>query len=59
MLDTFTPKKIPDTHFCYRLSTRAIMQLAAARIRSIEESSDLNGNGTHNNPACSIVPQHV
>jgi hypothetical protein len=30
---------------------------AAGRIRSIEKSSDLIGNRTHNLPACNIVPQ--
>jgi hypothetical protein len=30
---------------------------AAGRIRSIEKSTDLIGNRTHNIPACSIVPQ--
>jgi hypothetical protein len=50
------PRKIPDTHFCYRLS-RPQGHSAAGRIRSIEKSSDRLGNGTGDVPACSIVRQ--
>jgi hypothetical protein len=37
-----TPRKIPGTHFCYRLS-RPQGHSAAGRIRSIEKSNDLIG----------------
>jgi hypothetical protein len=52
----FTPRKIPDTHFCSRLS-RPQGHNTAGRIRSIEKSNDLIGNGNRDLPACSIVPQ--
>jgi hypothetical protein len=32
---------------------------AAGRIRSIEKSGELIGNGTRDLPACSIVPQAI
>jgi hypothetical protein len=32
---------------------------AAGRIRSIEKSNDLIGNGTRDIPVCSIVPQPI
>jgi hypothetical protein len=41
----FTPRKIPVTHFCYRLS-RPQGHSAAGRIRSIEKSNDLIRNRT-------------
>jgi hypothetical protein len=50
----FTPRKIPGTHFCYRLSQG---HSGAGRIRSSEKSSDHTGNRTRDLPACSIVPQ--
>jgi hypothetical protein len=52
----FTARKIPDTHFCQKLS-RPQGHSAARRIRSAEKFSDLIGNGTCDLPACSIVPQ--
>jgi hypothetical protein len=52
----FNPRKIPGTQFCYRLS-RLQCHSAAGRIRSIEKSSNLMRNRTHDLPACSIVPQ--
>jgi hypothetical protein len=52
----FTPRKIPGTHFCWRLS-RAQGHSAAGRIRSIEKSSDLVENQTRNLLACTVVPQ--
>jgi hypothetical protein len=52
----FTPRKIPGTHFCWRLS-RHQGHNAAGRIRSIKKSDDLIGNRTRDLPACSIVPQ--
>jgi hypothetical protein len=52
----FTPRKIPGTHFCQRLS-RTQGHSTAARIRPIEKSNDLIGNRTRDLPACSIVPQ--
>jgi hypothetical protein len=50
------PKKIPGTHFCYRLS-RSHGHSAAGRIRSTEKSNDLIGNRTCNLTTSSIVPQ--
>jgi hypothetical protein len=52
----FTPRKIPDTHFCYRLSRHQGIN-AAGRIQSIEKSNDLIVNRTRDLSACSIVPQ--
>jgi hypothetical protein len=52
----FTPKKIPGTHFCYRLIGPQDHS-AAGRIRSIEKSNNLIGIRTRDVPACSIVPQ--
>jgi hypothetical protein len=49
-------RKIPGTHFCYRLS-RLQCHSAAGRIRSIEKSSGLIGNRTRDLLACSIVAQ--
>jgi hypothetical protein len=54
----FTPRKIPCTHFCYRLC-RPCGHSAAGRIRSTEKSNDLIGNQTRNLPAHSIVPQPI
>jgi hypothetical protein len=51
----FTPRKIPGTHFCSRLS-RPQGHSAAGRVRSIEKSNDIE-NRTRDVPACSIVPQ--
>jgi hypothetical protein len=48
------PRKIPGTHFCYKLSRR---HSAAGMIRSIEKSNDLIGNQTRDLPAFSITPQ--
>jgi hypothetical protein len=46
-LPPFTPRKIPGTHFCYRLSRpRAIVR---------QESNDLMGNRTRDIQACSTV----
>jgi hypothetical protein len=39
----FTPRKIPGTHFCQRLS-RPQGHNAAGRITSIEKSNDFIGN---------------
>jgi hypothetical protein len=50
------PRKIPDTHFCLRLS-RPQGHTAPGRIRSTEKSNDLIGNPTRDRLACSIVPQ--
>jgi hypothetical protein len=52
---TFTPRKIPRTHFCRRLS-RPQGHSAAGRIRSMEKIH-LSGTRTRDLPACSIVPQ--
>jgi hypothetical protein len=52
LLPPFTPRKIPDTHFCYRLS-RLQGHSTAGRIKSIEKYSDLIWNRTLDLPACS------
>jgi hypothetical protein len=52
----FTPRKIPGTHFCYRLR-RPQGHSAAGRIRSTEKSNNLIAIRTRDLPACSIVPQ--
>jgi hypothetical protein len=52
----FTPRKIPGTHFCWRLSQPQGHSLPG-RIRSIEKSNGLIGNLTCDLPSCSIVPQ--
>jgi hypothetical protein len=49
-------RKIPGTHFCWRLS-RTQEHIPAGRIRSIEESYDLIGIRTRDLPACNLVPQ--
>jgi hypothetical protein len=51
-----TPRKIPGTHFYYRLS-RTEGHCAVGRTRSIENSSDLIGNLHRDLPASSAVPQ--
>jgi hypothetical protein len=51
----YPPRKIPGTHFCYRLS-RPQGHSAVGRIRWIEKSNDI-GNRTRDLQACSIVPQ--
>jgi hypothetical protein len=52
----FTPRKIPGTHFCQKLS-RPQGHSAAGRIRSTEKSNDLIRNRTRDLLACSIAPQ--
>jgi hypothetical protein len=52
----FTLRKIPGTHFCYRLS-RPQGHSAAGRTTSTEKSHYLIGTRTRDLPACSIVPQ--
>jgi hypothetical protein len=52
----FTPRKIPGTHFCYRLS-RPQGHRADGRIKSIEKKINHIGTQTRDFPACSIVPQ--
>jgi hypothetical protein len=47
----FTPRKIPGTHFCYRLS-QPQGHIVAGRIRSIKKSNDLIWNQTHDLLAC-------
>jgi hypothetical protein len=49
----FTPRKIPGTHFCYRLS-RPHGHSVVGRIPA---SSTSSGTGTGDLPACNIVPQ--
>jgi hypothetical protein len=53
---SFTPKKIPGTHFCYSLS-RSQGHTAAERIRSIKKYKELIRNRTRDLRACTIVPQ--
>jgi hypothetical protein len=50
----FTHRKIPSTHFCYKLS-RPHDHSANGRIKSIEKSNDLIRNRTRDFPICSIV----
>jgi hypothetical protein len=52
----FTPRKMPDIRFCWKLG-RTRGHSAVRRSRLIEKFNDLNGNWTHNLPACSIVSQ--
>jgi hypothetical protein len=52
------PKKIPGTHFSYRMS-RPHDHSAAWWIRSIEKSSDLIGKRTRDFPGCSVVPRPI
>jgi hypothetical protein len=49
-----TPRKIPGTHFCQRLS-RLQCHSSAGMIRSVEKIH-LIWNGTGDLPACIIVP---
>jgi hypothetical protein len=51
----FTPRNIPGTHSCQRLSQS--QGYTAGMIRSTEKSNDLIGNRTCGFPACSIMPQ--
>jgi hypothetical protein len=50
------PKKIPGTHFCWRLD-RPQVHSAAGRIRPIEKKIHIIGTRTRDVPASSIVPQ--
>jgi hypothetical protein len=52
----YPPGNIPGTHFCQRLR-RPQGHSAAARIKSMKNSSDTIGNRTRNRPTCSSVPQ--
>jgi hypothetical protein len=52
----FTPRKIPGTHFCQRLS-RPQGHSVVGRIRTAEKSNDLIWNRTRDFQAFSIVPQ--
>jgi hypothetical protein len=52
----FTPRKIPGTHFCWRLS-RPQGHSAAGRIWPIEKFNDNIRNRTRDLLACSTVPQ--
>jgi hypothetical protein len=53
---TFTPRNIPGTLFCWRL-TGLQGHSAAGRIRSIKNPNVLTGNWTLDLPTCSVVPQ--
>jgi hypothetical protein len=55
-LPPITPRKIPGTHFCQRLS-QPQGHTAARWIRSIEKSNGLIRNRIRDLPACSIAPQ--
>jgi hypothetical protein len=50
----FTPRKIPGTHFCQRLS-RPHGHSEAESTRSIEKCNDFTGNRTRDLPPCSVV----
>jgi hypothetical protein len=50
-----TPRKIPGTHFCYRMSLPQ-SHSAAGRIRSLGKSIDI-GNRIRDLAACNTVPQ--
>jgi hypothetical protein len=52
----FTPRKVPGTHFCLRLS-RLQGHSALERFRLIKKSNDRIGDRTRDLPGCSIVPQ--
>jgi len=52
----YPPRNIPGTHSCWRLSQYQ-GHIAAGRIMSMKNSSDIIGNRTRNLPACSAVPQ--
>jgi hypothetical protein len=52
----FTPRNIPGTHFCYRLS-QPQGHSAAGRIMSMKNSINTIGNRSRDLPACSVVPQ--
>jgi hypothetical protein len=52
----FTPRKIANTQFCYRLSGPQVHS-ATGRIRSIEKSNDFIRSQTQVLPACNTVPQ--
>jgi hypothetical protein len=54
-LQPFTPRKMPGTHFCWRLS-QPQGHSAARRIGSVERSNDLIGVRTHDLLACGITP---
>jgi hypothetical protein len=54
----FTPRKIPGTHFCYRLS-RPQGHSVAGRIRSTENSNDFIRNRICNLPVFSTVPEPI
>jgi hypothetical protein len=51
----FNLRKIPGTHFCYRLS-QPQGHSAAGRIRSVEISDDFIKNRNRNTQACITVP---
>jgi hypothetical protein len=51
-----TPRNIPGTHFCYRLS-QPQGHSATGRIMSMKNFNDTIGNRTRDPPACSAVPQ--
>jgi hypothetical protein len=49
-------RKVPDTHFCYRLS-RHHGHCEAGKIRSFGKPNDLIGNRTRGLPFSKLVPQ--
>jgi hypothetical protein len=54
----FTPRKIPGTHFCYRLIWPQ-GHSATVTMRSTEISNDLIGNQTCDLLACSIIHSFI
>jgi hypothetical protein len=50
----FTPRNIPGTQFCYRLS-RSEVRSEVGRIKSVHKSNDLIWNRSHNLSACRIL----
>jgi hypothetical protein len=54
----FTPRNIPGTYFCYKLSQPQAHSMAE-RIRATKKSNDLIRNQTHNLPVYSTVPQQT
>jgi hypothetical protein len=54
---TFARRKIPGTHFCYRLSRPQGYNALLEGLSQLKKSNDFIVNRTRDLPACSIVPQ--
>jgi hypothetical protein len=52
----YSPRNIPGTHFCSRLS-RPQGPIVAGRIMSMKNPNGTIGNRIHDLPVCSAVPQ--